>query len=174
MTSTGIIVKQSPKLVKSARPVLPEKCLEALSRQYSRSEARKSQDAICQADIDILEECRQSLHWPTITSLSVKYYPLYPYRRCWKRALSKCRRASIRTATLNIKYLLLTVISCVQESLAGSFNGPGALNRLVHTTNNIYKKGTNRLARADALFSPAPGSRQAALLESMGRPVRAF
>jgi len=174
MSTPVLIVKQSPKLVKSARPVLPEKCLSALARHYSRTAGRKSASHLAQGEIDILEQCRLALGWPSILSLAIKYYALYPHRKCWNRALQRCRRAQIRTSTLNIKYLLLTVISCVRESLARSFNGSGALNRLVQPYKKEYKKGVNRLTRYDALFSPAPGSRQAALLASMGRPVRAF
>jgi len=140
-----------------SQAVLPDNVLEALSAKYDRADGAASVAALAQGEIDILRDCQTAIGWKTITSLAHKYYPLYPNRELWKRALARCRMQKIRTATLNIRYLLLAVISQVQESLAGAFAGRSSPNRLVsiHTYNNSAEG--NRLERGRGGVRNRPG-----------------
>ncbi len=125
----------SGKLAHSFPPVKPPDlgpaAIEAMAAKYSRTEARHALDDLDQGVLDILETCRVALGWPTITSLAAKYYPLYPHRKCWKRALAKCKLQQIRTVTLNIRYLLLAVICQVRQSIKASTAGESVTNRLL-------------------------------------------
>jgi len=127
------------------RPALPCQVVEALHTQYSRKAGHQSLSKLSQGEADVLHLAREQLGWPTITSLAHKYYPLYPDRQWWKRALERCSRQKIRTVTLNIKYLLLTLETVKAMALKAAFSGAEALNRLVHSTNSTKVLRTNRL-----------------------------
>jgi len=129
----------------SSTPSLSPQAQEALHTQYSRKEGHQSLSKLSQGETDVLHLARESLGWPTITSLAHKYYPLYPNRQWWKRALERCGHQKVRTVTLNIKYLLLALATVKAMALKAAFSGKDVLNRLVHSTNNSVLKGSNRL-----------------------------
>jgi len=136
-------------------PVLPRKVLEALETKYRRHTAVNKLADLKQGDRDVLEEARRQLGWPSLLSLSLKYFSLYPYRHAWRRALEKCSHQKFRTATLNIKYLLQAVITQVNESLARSYSGKEVLNRLLHPKKNSIEVGSNRLVQQVEVIKPA-------------------
>ena len=136
-------------------PELPSNYQEVAKSTYPRYKGVRAAEALAQGEVDILEMVRQALGWPSIYSLAYKWYPLYPHRHCWKRALARCQTQKLRTATLNIKYLLLAVITEVKRSLSKAFSGRDALNRLLQSTRNTNNKERNRLAdRKDSLTLP--------------------
>jgi len=134
-------------------PVLIGQALAALNAKYSRTAGHKSVEALSQGEADVLNLARQQLGWPTITSLAHKYYPLYPSRQLWKRALERCSHYKVRTKTLNIVYLLLTLQTVKTWALKAAYSGKEALNRLVHTTNTISTKSTNRLVQTAGIIN---------------------
>lgn len=145
-------------------PTLPDEVLATLEAKYHRRAAVASLDRLKQGDIDVLEEARRQLGWPSLLSLAHKYYPLYPQRHAWRRALEKCRHVQLRTATLNIKYLLLAVITQVQYSLKAAFSPRGSSNRLIHHSSNNNSSSNNRLVPIDKFFNPKPGGYQEIVL----------
>jgi len=126
-------------------PVLPSNYAELVAMRYRHPQGVAAVSKLAQGEIDILEMARKSLGWPSIYSLAYKWYPLYPYRKCWQRALEKCSleriQSKLRTKTLNLKYLLLTVITKVQESLQASYGG----NRLLPAHNSSDSREGYRL-----------------------------
>lgn len=133
---------------------LPDNVLEALKAEYGRAAPRKALAKLSQGEIDVLEDCRRELGWPTISSLAVKYYPLYPYHKLWARALSHCRLYKVRTATLNIKYLLLAVITQVRYSLEAQHSGGPPANRLQAIKDHFKGMRSNRLAQPGRDHAP--------------------
>lgn len=114
-------------------PQLPASVLSAIGTSYRLSQGQAAVEALSNGERDVLEAARVALGWPSIVSLAYKYYPLYPHSSCWKRALYECSKRKIMTATLNIRYLLLAVISQVQQSLEKSYSSTRqAVNRLTH------------------------------------------
>lgn len=152
-------------------PVLPQKALDALQDTYSRKKGKASVLALSQGELDVLELARQSLGWPSIVSLAHKYYPVYPYRKCWKRALEKCSRQRLRTCTLNIKYLLLAVITQVQRTLDSAYSGAKSLNRLVHPPLYKVERDSNRLVHGGFITPPIPGSMTEKRMKRLGLEV---
>lgn len=138
----------------SSTPTLSPQALEALHSQYTRTAGRQSVNALSQGEADILNMAREALGWPTITSLAYKYYPLCPNRKWWQRALERCSHHKIRTVTLNIRYLLLTIESVRTMALKAAFSGKGVLNRLVHSTNTTSLRGSNRLVPGRQNINP--------------------
>lgn len=150
-------------------PVLPAHVEAVLHQTYRRSQAQSSLQRLSQGEIDVLEDARRQLGWPSIVSLAHKYYPLYAHRQCWRRALmishrcrhcgeqvemkddvlqcSCCGQRRFHHNTLTIQYLLLAVITQVQYTLQAAFSGKAALIRLVHQYK--YNRGvrTNRLVQ---------------------------
>lgn len=128
-------------------PDLPSNYQELVALRYRHHQGVAAVATLAAGEIDILEQVRQSLGWRSIYSLAYKWYPLYPYRKCWKRALEKCQQerisSKLRTRTLNLKYLLLAVITKVQESLRASYG----YNRLTHLLKGNNKEGTYRLTQ---------------------------
>ena len=149
-------------------PILPQKALDALEAQYSRGKGKDSTLALSQGERDVLELARQKLGWPTITSLAHKYFPLYPHRKAWARALARCNRQRLRTCTLNIKYLLLTVLTEINKSLEAGYSGAKALNRLVHHESLRNDRGGNRLVHGGFITPPIPGSMAAKACKRLG------
>lgn len=139
-------------------PDLPSNYDELVAMRYQHRQGEVAVSKLAQGEIDILEQARQSLGWHSIYSLAYKWYPLYPYRKCWQRALEKCSQeriqSKLRTPTLNLKYLLLAVITKVQESLRKSYSA----NRLTHLFNKNKKEANNRLTQPSEVsrnrFSP--------------------
>ena len=115
---------------------------ELTTKKYTRTEGRDARGKLSQGEVDVLEQVRQVLGWPTTTSLAVKYFPLYPNRKWWLEAM---RRVNHWARRKNIVYFLKCLSSIAQEHLAAAFSGREALNRLVHHTNNKGNKCTNRL-----------------------------
>jgi len=140
-------------------PVLKPQALQALQTKYTRTQGHNSLKALSQGEADVLHMAREQLGWPTITSLAYKYYPLYPNRQWWKRALERCSHHKIRTKTLNIVYLLLTLETIKGWALKAAFSGKEALNRLVHTTNSTVHKCTNRLVQPPGIVNIKPEDR---------------
>jgi len=134
-------------------PTLPPNVESVLHQTYPRRAGLKSVDTLSQGELDILEAARVELGWPSVISLAHKYYPLYPHRKCWQRALEKCRLKKLRTRTLNIKYLLLAVISQVKYSLQANFSGRGSLNRLVQRSKTKGNIGDNRLVAGSGVMN---------------------
>lgn len=132
-------------LYNRTRPTLSCQVQEALRSQYTRKAGHQSLSKLSQGETDVLHQAREMLGWPTITSLAHKYYQLYPNRQWWKRALERCSRQKVRTVTLNIRYLLLTLETVKAMALNAAFTGKGELNRLVHCTNNSINEGIHRL-----------------------------
>lgn len=133
---------------------LPEKCIDTLGIKYTRLEGHQAVIDLSQGELDVLELAREALGWPTITSLATKYYPLYPHRKAWYYALQKCKQMQVRTKTLNIKYLLLAVISQVAERLERAFIPGTAPNRLVSTSFNNTGDRYHRLVRSEDKKKP--------------------
>lgn len=122
---------------------LPTRTQEALHTRYPIHLARARLKLMTQGEKDQLEEARERLGWPTILSLAMKYYPLYPCRKWWQRAIERCGHHKSRTATLNIVYLLRTIESVKKWSLTQAFKSTvETANRLTHRYNN---KEDNRL-----------------------------
>lgn len=124
---------------------LSQQVKDALHAQYSRRDGHRSLDKLSQGEVDILNLAREALGWPSITSLAHKYYPLYPDRKWWKRALERCARQKVRTVTLNIVYLLHALATIKAMAVKAAFSGNGVLNRLVQSTNNKSNRDSNRL-----------------------------
>lgn len=134
-------------------PALPSNYHELVELRYRRAKGVAAANSLSQGERDILEMARQALGWGSIYSLAYKWYPLYPSRHCWQRALEKCHSKNLRTHTLNLKYLLLTVITQVQYSLKSAYSGKGALNRLLHSQSNNNNGDGNRLLHTPLLNS---------------------
>lgn len=130
---------------------LPPHVESAIHQTYSRFDGRQARERLAQGEIDILESCRKAVGWKYLTSLATKYYPLYPERHCWKRALALCLRYRSRwyTETLSIRYLLKAVIQQVNESLERNFSGKlgDILNSTPNTTNSIRETILNSTSR---------------------------
>lgn len=133
--------------------VLSPQALAALHDEYPRRAGHASVNALSQGEKDVLELAREQLGWVSITSLAHKYYPLYPTRQWWKRALERCSRQKVRTKTLNIVYLLLTLETIKTWALKAAFSGKEALNRLVHPINKSTKMDTNRLVQPGGIIN---------------------
>ena len=133
-------------------PLSPQ-AQEALHAQYSRTAGHKSVNALSQGEADVLNQARQQLGWVSITSLAHKYYPLYPNRQWWKRALSRCSLRKLRTKTLNIVYLLLTLETVKQYALKAAYSGKESLNRLVHNSTNNSTRDNNRLVQPGGIIN---------------------
>ena len=131
MTSTSLLAQRFSSVKVN---ILPAQVEEAIHRTYSRQEGAPARERLAQGELDVLESCRQALGWKTITSLAVKYYPLFPERHSWKRALALSLRYRARwhTATLSIRYLLKAVIQQHYESLVRNFSG-----KLTEIKNNV-------------------------------------
>lgn len=149
-------------------PELPANYQVLAAMRYPHQRGVDAVAALAQGERDILEEVRERLQWPSILSLTYKWYPLYPYRQCWKRALEKCSGQKLRTRTLNLKYLLLAVITQVRYSLAAKFSGRTSLNRLLHPNNNSRGERSNRLLHHQSLLNPKPGGYQELVLIRQG------
>lgn len=119
--STTYKVHYARPYVKPVPAELPRKYAQLVQWRYTPREGREALEKLDQGELDVLETCREALGWPTITSLATKWYPLYPSRKAWYYALLHCRRfvgaGHLRTRTLNLKYLLLAVITHFQEQL---------------------------------------------------------
>lgn len=117
-------------------PDLPRNYDSLVQWRYRHADGVRAVADMATGERDTLEEARRQLGWPSILSLAVKWYPICPSRTVWKRALEKCRLDRItsarHTATLNLKYLLLAVLTKAQESLKASYGA----NRLLHSSNN--------------------------------------
>lgn len=118
---------------------LPPHVEQAIHQPYSRRDGQESVSRLAQGELDILESIRPVLGWRSVTSLATKYYPLFPERQCWKRALAICLRYRARwyTQTLSIRYLLKAVIQQVQETLQRNFSGK--LSDIQNSTSTTIK-----------------------------------
>jgi len=115
---------------------------ELTQKRYNIEEAKKSRASLSQGEIDVLEQARVALGWPSILSLAFKYYPAFPNRKWWLEAL---RRGHKWARRMNITYLLKALQSISEEALNLAFSGKAALNRLVHLNNHGSNKYANRL-----------------------------
>lgn len=149
-------------------PELPPNYKELVELRYRRSKGVAAAEALAQGERDILELVRQALGWNSIYSLAYKWYPLYPYRHDWKRALEKCSQQKLKTRTLNLKYLLLAVITQVKLSLMRAFSGKASLNRLLHRNNTNNSNGSYRLTHPNKYLNPKPGGYQEIVLKRQG------
>lgn len=134
-------------------PTLSPQALGALHTQYSRKAGHNSVDKLSQGERDVLDMAREKLAWVSITSLAHKYYPLYPNRQWWKRALERCSHQNVRTKTLNIVYLLRTLETIRTWALKAAFSGKEALNRLVHSTNKSSISNVHRLVQPGGIVN---------------------
>ena len=129
------------------QPQLPPQAQQALHTRYNPQHARTRLKLMTQGEKDQLEAARERLGWPTILSLAMKYYPLYPCRKWWQKALARCSHYKARTATLNIIYLLRTIESVKQWSLTRAYQSTReTVNRL---TQRYKDKEGNRLTHHD-------------------------
>lgn len=144
---------------------LPPRTQQALLTRYNPHQARARLKLMPQGEKDILEEARARLGWPTSLSLAMKYYPLYPCRKWWQRAMERCSRHKVRTATLNIVYLLRTIETVKQWSLTRAYHSTvETVNRLTH---RYTDKEDNRLthhAQPGILNLPADDRRMSTFM----------
>ncbi len=149
---TPVNITQSVDTVKS----LPQSVIQKIAEKYPRGTGAESMERLAQGEFDILDSCRQALGWRTVTSLAYKYYPLYPSRQCWKRALAICMRYKDkwRTRSLNIKYLLMAVIQQVAESLAGQYDKVSNAIRIVSL--NTLKGSSKDYSNSKGVWGKRP------------------
>lgn len=145
-------------------PDLPSNYHDLVKLTYTRTQGRKAVSDLAQGERDVLEMARAELGWPSITSLAYKWYPVARSRKCWQRAVERCRLQKVRTRTLNLKYLLLTVLSEVNLSLLKSYSGSEALTRYLDKYRSLTTRSRYRLAQTGDLRNPRPGSYQDILL----------
>jgi hypothetical protein len=147
-------VQHSSPYVKPVPAELPRKYAQLVQWRYSPREGRDARDKLSQGELDVLETCRLELGWQTITSLATKWYPLYPSRKAWARALSHCRQfvgsGKLRTRTLNLKYLLRAVITHFQEQLRLIYDRIRIPSLL--PTNREYREYSNTSSLADRVL----------------------
>lgn len=135
------------------RYLLPQRAQEAINTRYPMKLAPPALHRLSQGEKDQLEEARQRLGWPTILSLAVKYYPLYPCHKWWQRALIRCSYHKVRTATLNISYLLLTLETIKKWGLLAAYQSTKrAVNRLTQSVNK-KETGDNRLTPTSGIIN---------------------
>jgi len=115
---------------------------ELTTRKYKIGEAKKSIALLSQGELDVLEQVRDVLGWPSIVSLAFKYYPAYPHRKWWLEALRRTLKWSHKK---NIIYLLKCLQSISAEWAKAAFSGKDALNRLIHKHKYNSSMGINRL-----------------------------
>lgn len=140
----------------SQRYLLPHRAQEAINTRYPMKLAPAALHRLSQGEKDQLEEARQRLSWPTIISLAVKYYPLYPCRKWWQRALERCSHHKVQTATLNISYLLLTLETIKKWGLQAAYQSTKRVaNRLTQGVNKKDKE-RNRLTPTSGIVN-VPG-----------------
>ncbi len=155
----------------SVKPVdLPAHVIARISEKYERGAGRASVAKLSQGEIDILDDCRQALGWRYLTSLAHKYYPLYPERHCWKRALAICMRyrESWYTKSLNIFYLLKAVAQQVSESLERNFSGSLDAIRIVSKDTNTEGKDYSNSTIKSRFLKFKPGGYQEYVLRRQG------
>jgi len=117
---------------------------ELIGKKYKIEEAKKSIALLSQGELDVLEQVRGTLGWPSIVSLAFKYYPAFPHRKWWLEALRRTLKWSHKK---NIIYLLKCLQSINAEWSEAAFNGRDALNRLIHKPKYSIIGYTNRLER---------------------------
>lgn len=115
---------------------------ELITKKYTPGEANNAIASLSQGELDVLKQVRDTLGWPSIKSLAVKYYPAYPNRKWW---LEASRRVNKWARKKNITYFLKCLQSIATEHLEAAFSGKGALNRLIHKVTNSSKTTINRL-----------------------------
>lgn len=112
------------------------------TKKYTQREAELSIASLTQGEVDVLNQVRDALGWPSIKSLAVKYWPVFSCRKWWLEALRRTQRLARR---VNILYILKCLQSIEKEWRELAFSGKEALNRLGHKANSRVKSGTNRL-----------------------------
>ena len=115
--------------------VLPQQVQALLQSTYPRRQGWKAVAALSQGERDVLEMARQTLGWVSITSLAYKYWPLYPDRKLWQRAVERCHLHKPRYKTHPIQYLLLTLATVKAWWAKAAYSGKEATNRIVHSIN---------------------------------------
>mgnify|MGYP001565121889 CR=1 FL=1 len=115
--------------------VLPQQVQALLQSTYPRRQGWKAANALSQGERDVLEMARELLGWVSITSLAYKYWPLYPDRKLWQRAVERCRRHKPRYKTHPIQYLLLTIATVKAWWQKAAFSSKEDPNRIVHSIN---------------------------------------
>jgi hypothetical protein len=137
------------------------------SIKYTGREAEMSIASLSQGEVDVLNQAREALGWPSIKSLAFKYYPAFPCRKWWLEALRRTQRLARR---VNIVYLLKCLQSIQEEWQEVAFSGKPVLNRLIHKATNKVKSNTNRLesTNGNATFRGRLGPYQRVVLAGMG------
>ena len=128
---------------------------ELTAKKFTGPEAKMSIASLSQGERDVLDQVREVLGWPSISSLAVKYYPAYPNRKWWLEAIRRVNRWAKRR---NIVYFLKCLESIAQERLEAAFSGRPALNRLLHNKVNNKLGCINRLERKAARRDMAANS----------------
>ena len=126
------------------KPQLSTQVHALLQSTYPRHQAWKAVAALSQGERDVLEMARDLLGWVSITSLAYMYWPVYPDRKLWQRAVERCRRHKPKYKTHPIQYLLLTIATVKAWWHKAAFSGKEALgtNRIVYpisTKSNLYR-----------------------------------
>jgi hypothetical protein len=148
-------VQHSRPYVKPTPAELPRNYQALVQWRYSAEDCRLASEKLAQGELDVLEACRVELGWKTTSSLITKWYPNYPSRKAWARALSHCRQfvgsGKLRTRTLNLKYLLLAVITHFQEQLHLIYDRIRIPSIL--PISSYHKEYSNTASLADRVFS---------------------
>jgi len=146
-------VYQCPQILSSAE----EELLTQWRRNYRvpKDRMQPATNSLSSGERNVLETVREALTWPTILSLSYKYYPLYPHRKWWLEAL---RRAQKWARFVNIRYLLLTLRTIKREkerdrqktmeglSIDTAYNDKGAYQLIQANEQRIEARRLARLA----------------------------
>lgn len=126
---------------------------EAVHMHYPRRQGWKAVANLSQGERDVLEMARLTLGWVSITSLACKYWPLYPERKLWQRAVERCSHYQPRYKTHPIQYLLLTLATVKAWALEAAFSGREDLNRIVYPINSFDNLDLHRIEQKAGIFN---------------------
>ena len=138
-----------------------------IKQKYDLLANQEKIDSLSQGELDVLEQVRDTLGWPSIKSLAIKYYPAFPNRKWWLEAQ---RRVNKWAHKKNILYFLKCLQSIAAERLEAAFNGRAALNRLIRKANSTNISIVNRLEgiAEEKTFRGRLGPYQRVVLARMG------
>ncbi len=142
-----------------------------IARQYTSKESQPAMARLSPAEVAVLEEVAAELGWPSIKSLVVKYFPVCPRHDLWQTALHRMRHRARRT---NIRYLLKTLQSIMEELKGKAYSGRESLNRLSSRLERHIQKKDISLSRVQSIRERAIAQNKTAMEGPRGQRVLAL
>ncbi len=142
-----------------------------IAQKYTLKDAEIASERLSPGEKAVLQEVAAELGWPSIKSLVVKYFPVCPRHDLWQTALHRMRHRARRT---NIRYLLKTLQSIMEELKGKAYSGRESRNRLSSRLERHIRSKDIDLSRVQSIRERAVAQNKTAMEGPRGQRVLAL